>query len=137
MAKTQMIKNVEKALGDLMINVNDAKTCFKHLIQMGHRLPPYVPQLPARMNAQFQAAENAVQVLKAHLQKLEQQVTNPKTADKIKNLKNVFKDQADLAAKRKAAFARCQELEAQVSAVKVTIKTLNTMIADVYKGAQG
>lgn len=135
MAKTQMIKNVEKALGDLMINVNDAKTCFKHLVQLGHPLPPYVPH-SARMNAQFQTAETAAQILKAHLQKLEQQVSNPKTVDKIKNLKNVFKDQAD-PAKRKAAYARCQELEAQLSAVKVTIKTLNTMIADVYKGAQG
>jgi DNA repair ATPase RecN len=95
MAKTKLIGAVESAMRDLAAQMDLIDNSFRNFEGIDD-------SDLNKLSTRYEAAKTAMNALGTHLDNLHRRENNPKLGDRLRNLKNVFKDQQDLSAKRKA-----------------------------------
>ena len=121
MAKTKLMERLNLALGALEGEIEAAQDETKG------RLQPVGPETEKRLKQRFEEAEAAAQILQTHLDNLKRREAEPTVKDRIRNLKNVFKDQAELKKRR-------QEFRDRLAAMQKDLKERRLDVNEKAKG---
>ena len=122
MAKTQLVGAVVNAIKALLAEFaiyNEAAASGEGIENIDLK----------KMTDAYAAARAALNALGTHLDNLHRRENNPKLGDRLRNLKNVFKDKAQLAAARQAARVKYEAAEELLDSmnedVKYAVKVVN------------
>lgn len=75
-----------------------------------------------KLQARYDAADKAVKELATHMENLEKRENDPKVADRIKNLKNLFKNKAELASRRKNTRDKLKTMQTKLKSINGQIQ---------------
>jgi hypothetical protein len=117
MAKSKLWSEVNRTLNELNNTYNEVDQRLKCLM-------PIDGALKDRLEHQYFAFSNAVGSMSTHLENLKRREEEPTVADRLRNLKNVFKDRNQLKDQRKAIRQYFTNLDPTIKALKA-----DTMIA--------
>jgi ribosomal protein S15P/S13E len=124
MAKTKLIIKI----GDELDKYKAIFKQAKETINQGKYVDPDATQ--HALDTQYAVVNAAIHALEEHFKDLHRREGNPKVTDRLRNLKNVFKDKAALANNRRIAEdlleknVKLQVAEAQQKANKVVQKLI-------------
>lgn len=129
MAKTKLMEKLNIALSALEGELEAGQS------ECGGKLQPLSKEREGQVKKRFDEVKAAAQLLRAHLDNLKRRETEPTVKDRIRNLKNVFKDQNELKRKRQDFRDRLaqmeQDLEKQRLDVNEKTKGLGAMYASI------
>jgi hypothetical protein len=122
MAKTQFIGAVDTAIKALLAEF----AVFNAAVEKEEGIENIDLK---KMVACYTTANAAMKALGAHLDNLYRRENNPKLTDRLRNLKNVFKDKAQLSAARQAARVKFglmeQLMESLQEDMQYAVKVVN------------
>ena len=122
MAKTRLIAAAERAMSDLADQMDAIDKIFESF-------GDFEESDFQKMNARYNAAQAALKALGAHLENLRRrQSDEAKVADKLRNLKNIFKNKQELAARRKAARDKFDALQKRLDRIHVNIEETKNVV---------
>ena len=75
-----------------------------------------------KLQARYDAADKAVKELATHMENLEKRENDPKVADRIKNLKNLFQNKAELASRRKNTRDKLKTMQTKLKSINGQIQ---------------
>ena len=122
MAKTRLLNAVSANFASLEHALGEVKDRMD-------KYEPVTGQDRVRIQETFNATMAAVRAMRAHLADLERRENNPKVTDRLRNLKNVFKDKAELSRKR-------QEVRDVFAKIEAEIKVAQGQVIDALEGIQ-
>ena len=124
MAKTKLVNAAEAALKELAAQMDAIDKIFQ-----GYG--DFEDSDLQKMDSRYTAAENALKALATHLAKLQKRQDDPKVSDRIKGLKNIFKNKQELASKRQAAGEKLSAMQKRLKSIKKSVDDTKGVVEHV------
>lgn len=117
MAKTALYAKIKSDLKALKATYNDMNDRIRCQMDVGE-------PLRAKLAKQWFELATATADMTAHLDNLKRREEKPTVTDKLRNLKNIFKDKAQLSAARADIQAKFEKLKPKIETLKNASKAI-------------